>query len=250
MNGFFDAWAPFARAAPTAVMLAAVVVFPLLFFVTAPYGRHQRRGWGPSMPANLGWVIMESPSVFLFGALWWANPDRSSPLVTLLGVVWLTHYVQRTFVFPLLMRGGGKPNALVTVAMAVVFNLLNASGNAVGLQARPIDLACVAGVALWGCGFVMNLHADAVLRGLRKPGETSYAIPHGGTYRLVTSPNYLGEILEWVGFALAARSWASVAFAVFTIANLAPRARSHHRWYREKFADYPASRKILVPGLW
>jgi protein-S-isoprenylcysteine O-methyltransferase Ste14 len=96
----------------------------------------------------------------------------------------------------------------------------------------------------------VNLHADAVLRGLRKPGETGYAVPHGGTYRFVTSPNYLGEIVEWVGFAIAAQSYAALAFAVFTVANLAPRARSHHRWYREKFADYPTSRKILLPGLW
>jgi hypothetical protein len=36
---------------------------------------------------------------------------------------------------------------------------------------------------------------------------------------------------------------------VWTAANLVPRAVAHHRWYRERFADYPAERKALVPFL-
>ena len=42
---------------------------------------------------------------------------------------------------------------------------------------------------------------------------------------------------------------AGLAFAAWTMANLVPRARAHHRWYRERFPDYPARRKALVPGL-
>ncbi|MDH5284165.1 MAG: 3-oxo-5-alpha-steroid 4-dehydrogenase, partial [Gemmatimonadota bacterium] len=34
-----------------------------------------------------------------------------------------------------------------------------------------------------------------------------------------------------------------------TVANLAPRAWSHHRWYLEKFPDYPPDRKALIPHL-
>ena len=40
------------------------------------------------------------------------------------------------------------------------------------------------------------------------------------------------------------------AFAVFTIANLAPRALTHHKWYRAQFPDYPPERRALIPGLW
>jgi len=43
---------------------------------------------------------------------------------------------------------------------------------------------------------------------------------------------------------------AGLAFAVWTIANLAPRARSNHKWYRETFPDYPENRKALLPGVW
>lgn len=38
-------------------------------------------------------------------------------------------------------------------------------------------------------------------------------------------------------------------FFLFTAANLIPRARSNHRWYRETFAGYPARRRALSPGV-
>jgi hypothetical protein len=240
----------FAEVAPTIVLIAAAVTFPILFFIDAPYGRHARAGWGPTIAARWGWVIMESPSVFLFAAVWRANPDADDPLVIALAALWLTHYTQRTFVFPLLMRGAGRRNALVPVVMAIFFNVLNATGNAFALRARPFDLAFGAGALVFAAGFAINLHADAVLRNLRKPGDTGYAIPYGGAYRFVTAANYLGELLEWIGFAIAAQTLAAWAFVLFTFANLAPRARSNQRWYHERFPDYPRARKILIPYLW
>lgn len=239
-----------AHVAPKVVLVSALVVFPILFFVTAPYGRHFRSGWGPSIPARLAWVVMESPSVFLFAWMWSANADFGKPLVTTLGVLWLAHYVQRTFVFPALMRAGSKRKPLLTAAMAFVFNVLNASGNGAGLFERPMDLAFACGALLFVLGFAMNLHADHVLRTLRAPGESGYKIPEGGMYRFVSSPNYLGEILEWLGFAIAAQSLAGFAFFAFTFANLAPRAVSNHRWYLGKFDEYPAARRALIPFVW
>jgi protein-S-isoprenylcysteine O-methyltransferase Ste14 len=88
-----------------------------------------------------------------------------------------------------------------------------------------------------------------VLVRLRAPGATGYAIPRGGLYELVTCPNYLGEIVIWCGWALASWSWAGVAFAVYTLANLAPRARSHQAWYRATFPDFPKARRAMIPWL-
>jgi steroid 5-alpha reductase family enzyme len=182
--------------------------------------------------------------------VWIANPGFGMPMVTALGTLWLLHYLQRTFVFSLLLRGSRKRQAILTVALAVVFNVLNATGNAAALTDRPIDAAFLVGVALFGAGFALNVHSDHLLRSLRAPGETGYRIPFGGGFAYVSAPNYLGEIVEWVGFALAARTLAGWAFAVFTVANLAPRALSNHRWYRERFPDYPGNRRALIPFLW
>ena len=241
---------PLAHLAPWIVLVSAALVFPLLFLVAAPYGRHFRPGWGPALGSRLGWAIMESPSVFLFAAVWLANPGLGTPVVTALGLLWLLHYLQRTFVFSLLLRGPGRRQALVTVVMAIGFNVLNATGNAAALVDRPIDPAFVAGVGLFAAGFVLNLHSDHLLRSLRAPGESGYRIPFGGGFAYVSAPNYLGEIVEWLGFAIAARTLAAWAFALFTIANLAPRALANHRWYRERFPDYPGERRALVPFLW
>jgi len=68
-------------------------------------------------------------------------------------------------------------------------------------------------------------------------------------YRWITCPNYLGEIIEWIGFALIAGTLESASFAVWTVANLVPRAIQHHRWYRATFDDYPERRKAVFPGM-
>ena len=99
-------------------------------------------------------------------------------------------------------------------------------------------------------GLLLNVHSDHLLRRLRGPGESGYRVPFGGGFAYVSAPNYLGEIIEWVGFALAAGTLAAWAFALFTFANLAPRALANHRWYRERFAEYPPERRALIPFLW
>lgn len=234
------------------MLVFAALAFPTLFWVTAPYGRHARSGWGPMVNARVGWVLMESPSVFFFAALWvMQNPAFGEPMVLALGVMWLVHYVQRTFVFSLLMRGEGKRQPWLTVGLAFFFNCLNAPGNALALRARPFDAEFVVGTLLFFAGFLINVQSDAILRTLRGPGERGYKIPSGGLFSWVSSPNYLGEIIEWVGFAIAAQTLASWAFAIFTFANLAPRAVAHRRWYQKTFGDrYPASRRALVPFVW
>ena len=89
-----------------------------------------------------------------------------------------------------------------------------------------------------------------ILRDLRKPGETGYKVSNAWLYRWVSCPNYLGEIMQWVGWAVATWSLAGLAFAVWTAANLIPRARANHAWYQNTFIDYPAERKALLPRVW
>ena len=106
------------------------------------------------------------------------------------------------------------------------------------------------GLILFLAGYGVNRWADLTLRGLRRPGETGYKIPYGGLFRWVSCPNYLGEIVEWFGWALTTWSLPGLAFALWTVANLAPRARAHHAWYHDHFPDYPPERKALIPGIW
>ena len=38
----------------------AIITFLSLFFITAHYGRHNRRGWGLQINATVGWILMET----------------------------------------------------------------------------------------------------------------------------------------------------------------------------------------------
>jgi len=91
------------------------------------------------------------------------------------------------------------------------------------------------------------LWSDNRLIHLRKPDETGYKIPKGGLFRYISCPNLFGEMVEWAGFVLMCWSWPALSFAVWTAANLGPRALAHHRWYRSHFKDYPPERKAVVP---
>merc|ERR550517_1335207 len=77
-------------------------------------------------------------------------------------------------------------------------------------------LLCLAGSVCFPCGMFINIQSDTILKNLRRDGETGYKIPYGGMFRFVSSPNYLGEIIEWIGFAMIAQTPASIWFALFS----------------------------------
>jgi hypothetical protein len=236
------------------LVLAAASAVSLLF-VAAPYGRHTRGGWGPTIPATAGWILMELPSGVAMAVLWAIGPRRSDPAAVALASMWIAHYAYRAIVYPLTRRGGGRPMPAAVALMGAAFNLGNAYLNGRWLfalgPARGAawlgDPRFVIGALLFATGFATHVRADALLRRLRAHGDTGYAIPRGFLFERVSCPNYLGEIVEWTGWAVAAWSVAGLSFALWTAANLLPRALSHHRWYRDTFPTYPPSRRAIVP---
>jgi len=237
------------------ILLAGVTCMALLF-ITAPYGRHQRSGWGPTVPNRAGWIFMEMPAVVLFTWIFMQGEHRTEAMPLAFLGLWQLHYIHRVFIFPFRLRTEGKRMALFIMGLAIAFNTLNAYVNArwishFGAYGNDwlLDPRFIAGVSVFMLGFGINLKADQILLDLRKPGEAGYKVPRGWLYEYVTCPNYLGELLEWLGFALATWSLAGLAFATYKAANLGPRAFANHRWYRERFPDYPKHRKALFPFL-
>ena len=236
----------------TAEFAAALLVCPALLLIPAPYGRYRRPGFGPMMPARLAWVLMELPALVVpFWAFLAAGGASRGPVPWLLLGLWELHYVQRTFVFPLAMRGQRATAPVLTAALAILFNVVNGIANGASLAWRADAMSPLnwLGVGIFLAGLAINLHADHVLRMLRRPGEGGYGIPRGGAFRWVSAANYFGELVEWTGFAIAAMTPAGWAFAAFTAANLVPRALTHHKWYRATFPEYPAERRAIVPYL-
>ncbi|MFH1812323.1 MAG: DUF1295 domain-containing protein [Pseudomonadota bacterium] len=236
-------------------MALAVLIAVLLLFVDAPYGRHGRRGWGPEIQARLGWLIMESVSPLVLLGLFAISLRPAEPLSWIFAGLWLLHYGHRAWIFPFRLHSKGRRMPVVVMGMAMCFNAVNASLNGLRLFVwGPVhdaswltDPRLGIGLALFAAGLVVNLHSDTILIGLRRGAESGYQVPRGGLFCWVSCPNYLGEILEWCGWALATWSLAGLSFAVWTVANLAPRALAHHRWYKQQFSDYPAERRALIP---
>ncbi|MFX1365494.1 MAG: methyltransferase [Promethearchaeota archaeon] len=233
---------------------SSIGIFVILFFITAGYGQHVNKKWGPTINDKLGWFIMEVPTVIIY-FIYFIIGDHNTGLIPLIFLfIWMLHYGQRTFIFPLLIHGR-NPMPITIIILGITFNGINTY-----LQARwlyhfsPIypsewifNPLFITGILIFFSGFIINLHSDSIIRNLRKLGETEYKIPYGGMFKYVSSPSYLGEITEWIGWAILTWSIPGLIFALWTFANLAPRARSNHLWYIKTFKDYPSNRKALIP---
>jgi 3-oxo-5-alpha-steroid 4-dehydrogenase 1 len=235
----------------------AAVVFVAMFFVTAPFGRHTSEKWGAMVNNKLAWVLMEFPSFSIMFYFLFFGTNSLNSFAWILFSLWIFHYLNRTFIYPLRIKSTPKKMPLVIVLNAILFNLINAGLNGYYLAefAPSEDYSAgwfftphfIIGIILFVSGMAINWKSDSILINLRKPGETDYKIPKGFLFDYISSPNLFGEIIEWSGFALMAWNLPALTFAVWTFANLVPRAKNHHDWYRNKFPDYPKERKAVFP---
>ncbi len=243
-------------------MLAlALIVFVSLYFVNAGYGQFRTRSWGWSINNRVGWILMEAP-VFLVMLVIWAQSGYSLhvPELVLFGLFQL-HYLQRSFIFPFLMKGRSEMPVAIML-MGVLFNTINGILQGGNLYWYPnpdyadgasylLRWHVILGIALFIAGFIINLHSDRVIRRLRKPGDTRHYLPHRGFYRYVTSANYFGELLEWTGYAIATATLAAWVFPIWTAANLVPRAHAIHKRYHDEFGDAAVShRRRIFPFIY
>lgn len=237
------------------IFIFAAIVFVLLFFVSAPYGKFLRKGWGKAIKSKWAWMIMEFPSPALMVYFYLTSANKSVPQLVFL-IFWLLHYLHRTFIYPFTQSGHDKPYPFLLVSMAFFFNCLNGFVNGYGLfHLTMYSFSWImiwqfwAGILLFITGFIINKTADEKLRRLRKESPQAYVMPRGWLFNYISSPHYFGEIIEWAGFAVMTWSLPGLAFSVFTFANLFPRAIASHKWYRANFSDYPKNRKAVIPFL-
>ncbi|PHT70555.1 Steroid 5-alpha-reductase DET2 [Capsicum annuum] len=236
----------------------SIPTYILSQFVTAPYGKHSRSDKSETtMSPPIAWAFMESPMLWLTFLIFPFGKNYANPLAYLVISPYLIHYINRTIIYPLRLDTKASNKFPLNVAITgFIYNVLNAY-----IQSRYVShyanyedewlwtrFGC--GLFVFGFGMVVNVWADGVLLGLKRQGG-GYKIPRGGLFEYVSSPNYFGEIMEWLGWALMTWSWAGLAFLVYSSSNLVPRAVSTHKWYLEKFGeDYPKNRKAIFPFLY
>ena len=253
------------------MFLVGLVVFVSLYFVDAGYGKMRSEKWGPSMNNKVGWLLMECPVFFVVLYEYF----KSLPMyggITMNAPYWVFflifefHYFQRSFVFPFLLKGKSKMPFAIMI-MSVVWNLINGYIQGYFLfhiapndptyshlysSAWLTDPRFIIGTLIFFTGWVINMHSDHVIRHLREPGDTNHYLPKKGMYRYVTSANYLGEITEWLGFAILTWSLAGLLFFWFSCCNLVPRANSIYHKYEEEFPDEFDRKKLkrIIPFIY
>ncbi|NQU33740.1 MAG: DUF1295 domain-containing protein [Bacteroidetes bacterium] len=235
----------------------AIVIFPILLKIIVPYGRHTSSSWGPKINNRLGWILMEVPVVIVFSWFFFTGDAPKSIPVYIFYGLFMLHYANRIFVFPFKMRSQAKQMPWSIIIMAVFFNFFNGffNGYWFGTLSPAYNLSWlydprfIIGLILFFVGMYINISSDNILFNLRNGDKKGYYIPYGGLFKYISSPNLFGEIIEWTGWALMSWCLPSFSFAIWTMANLIPRAVDHHRWYYHRFTDYPKNRKAIFPKL-
>ncbi len=241
----------------------AFAAFTLLgsLFVASPYGRFASDQYGINLNPKLGWWLMEIPATVVFVWFYAQGPQALELTPLVLGAIWMIHYGNRGWFFPLSIRVAKDKRSsfsVMVMAMGMFVTSIHAYLNATFFteyaphltNAWLGDPRFLVGVVIYYCGFALILSSESIVRHLRDPqaaGATDYKIPYGGGYRFVSSPQYLGELIAWAGFSIMTWGLPGVMIFLISAGNLVPRAFATHQWYREKFPDYPAERKALIP---
>ncbi|MGJ8670116.1 MAG: 3-oxo-5-alpha-steroid 4-dehydrogenase [Oceanococcus sp.] len=242
-------------AIPSALSIMWVKVLPM-----SSRADNSKLGLLGTIDKRMGWIIMEIPVIATVLLCYWAGIEASGSTVNVSVVfvaAFVVHYFNRGFIFPFRIKVAGKRMPVVSMLSSMMFYIINSYliGYYFGaLKSYPLewlwDPRFIIGILVFLGGFVINIQSDNILMRLRAPGESGYKIPKGGLYKYVSCPNYLGEILEWVGFAIMSWSLMGVVYAFWVALPLIPQAILAHRWYQEKFpATYPLERKAIFPYL-
>ncbi|EER39713.1 steroid alpha reductase [Histoplasma capsulatum var. duboisii H88] len=116
-------------------------------------------------------------------------------------------------------------------------------------SANPLLL--YTGLALFIFGQLANLNSHVVLRNLRRPGTSERGIPSGFGFSLVTCPNYLFEVIAWIGvYLVSGLNWSMVLFIVVACTPMIIWGKQKERAYRTEFGDkYKKKRFVMLPGI-
>ena len=129
---------------------------------------------------------MEAPSFIAMLLLWIFSSRAASPALTVMALLFEAHYFQRSFLFPMLIRGSNRM-PLVIILCGVIFNVINAYMIGGWLfYVSPADAYPVSwlwsplfilGTVIFLTGMAVNLHSDHIIRHLRRPGDSGHYIP-------------------------------------------------------------------------
>lgn len=257
----------------TSLFLFSLITFFILFIIPAYYGRYSNRKRFLMFSDQFAWIFQESPCIYI--SLFYLYDFIMSPNFVwnyfnvfriFLVLLFTGHYVHRSLIYPFkLKKNKAERTFPIEISiMAFTFCIVNSI-----LQCRSILyftdyeeksedqfskflsrnlIRLLYGAGLFAFGMWTNISHDYHLFEKRNEKEDQgYVIPEYFLFKYISCPNYFGEILEWIGYALMANTISAWIFVFSTFSNLFPRALTHHKWYRNKFEYYPKNRRAIIP---
>ncbi|KAF3340377.1 polyprenol reductase 1 isoform X1 [Carex littledalei] len=109
------------------------------------------------------------------------------------------------------------------------------------------------GAAVFFWGWFHQLRCHSILGSLREnKGAEEYIVPYGDWFSYVSCPHYFAEIVIYAGILVASGGNDVTVWLlfIFVVANLSLAAAETHRWYKQKFEDYPRTRRAIIPFIY
>lgn len=217
---------------------------------------HSRLSFLGNIDKRSGWILMEIP-ILITVLFYFLTGSSALNMSAIMVGAFVCHYINRALIYPYRIKTQGKTMPVSIMLSSSLFYIIN--GYIIGyyfgnLKTYTVewlyDPRFILGLGLFILGFFINIQSDNILIRLRKPGETDYKIPYGGMYKYISCPNYFGEMIEWIGFAIMTWSIPGAVYALWVGLPLFAQGKLAHKWYIEKFGnDYPKNRKAIIPFL-
>ena len=235
--------------------ICAVISLVVQIWKPLPYGKFSEVSEPCQIPIRPSWTAVHIiPGFVIFTITYFTGSHYNSPLNIALYLIFVLHYLTRGVMSLISRYSQSRISiwvAIVIFSSNVLFHYLNADfiGSVNYCRQYYYDPRFILGAVLFLMGFIINRVADIQLFFLRKSQKDhNYFIPRGMLFSTISCPNYFGEGLLWLGWAILTWSLAGLVWWLFLGAFLLPRSRQIHIWYRNNFnEDYPSRRKAILP---
>ena len=133
---------------------------------------------------------MELPCVILMIAFGLIVKDQLQLVHKIFLLLWLTHYIHRTFIYPLVIQITNPNMPISIAASAFFFNIINVTIQAIGifyytqysnewLSGTPFLI----GLGFFLLGMFINIRSDYIMIALKKRKGPGYHLPNSFLYK-------------------------------------------------------------------
>ena len=146
----------------------------------------------------------------------------------------------------------------------VTFTLAAALAGITSVKREPIGVLTLFGTLIWLFGFLLEIIADHQKSTFKKDPENRDNFIQSGLWSISRHPNYLGEIILWVGVSMVAIpvlqgwQWAMLSSPLFVVLLLMRvsgipllEKKADEKWGgRSDYESYKKNTAVLVPKIW